>query len=231
MALKGTAFLALFNDIAPERDDEYNVWHSTEHVPERLTIPGITGARRYVNRSEQQFPYFTLYEMESTATMLSRPYLDLLANPTPWSSTMRPAFREFLRIPCKTLASFSEGVGGVLSIITLNAAEAPPEGVWPELCTVIAKLEGLTGAHAGVQDRSLPGPPGVKAAQALADTPTFVLMIEAQESVWLRRHSEAIRSGIRKGAPALELLTQREYALMLLLAALKPRVVSDGYAE
>ena len=46
MALAGTAFLALFNDFELDRELEYNEWHSREHVPARLTVPGITRARR-----------------------------------------------------------------------------------------------------------------------------------------------------------------------------------------
>ena len=45
------AFLALWNDFDPGRDEEYNRWHTYEHVPERLSIrlsstPGRVGCRR-----------------------------------------------------------------------------------------------------------------------------------------------------------------------------------------
>lgn len=125
MALDGTAFLALFNDFEPDRDAEYNEWHSREHVPERLTVPGIARARRYVNRADAQFPYFTLYEVTSSRSMLSPPYLDLLANPTPWSARMRPSFRQFLRVPCETLASVSKGIGGAILVVRLVGEGAP----------------------------------------------------------------------------------------------------------
>ena len=50
MSLKGTAFLALWNDIAAARDAEYNLWHTREHVPERLSVPGILTGKRYVDQ-------------------------------------------------------------------------------------------------------------------------------------------------------------------------------------
>ena len=50
MALAGTAFLALWNDFDPARDEEYNCWHTFEHVPERVGIEGIlTGQRRHLH--------------------------------------------------------------------------------------------------------------------------------------------------------------------------------------
>ena len=174
MALLGTAFLALFNDFEPARDGEYNEWHSREHVPERLSVPGILRARRYVDRGDARFPYFTLYEMESAAVMQSQPYLHLLDHPTPWSARMRPGFRQFLRIPCNGLGSASQGVAGAIGTWVLEGELAEADG--GGLCERIARLPGLTGAHAGRQDPALRGP-AVGAAQALSDAPTFVLLM------------------------------------------------------
>jgi hypothetical protein len=218
MALTGRAFLALFNDFDPARDDEYNAWHSREHVPQRLAVPGIARARRYVGRAEPRFTYFTLYEMASAATLQSRPYLDLLANPTPWSAAMRPSFRQFLRIPCRTLASAGEGVAGALAVLVCEAsaatAAAPP--AWQGLCDSIAALDGLVGAHAGEQDASAPGP-AVAAAQALAAQPTFVLLVEAQEARWLARQRSTITALMAQSLPDCRIAASHEYQLMHLL--------------
>jgi hypothetical protein len=215
MVLAGSAFLALFNDFDPARDEEYNEWHSREHVPERLTVPGILRARRYVNRADAQFPYFTLYEMESAAVMLSAPYLHLLDHPTPWSAKMRPSFRQFLRIPCAGLASASEGLAGSIASFVIEG-EGPQD--WPALCEQVVRLPGITGVHAGRQDPALRGP-AVAAAQALADTPTFVLLLEAQEARWLERHRAAIEAQL---APGLRVTSFREYQLMHVLTEGRP---------
>ena len=45
MTLKGTGFLALWNDFDPEREAEYECWHTFEHVPERVGIPGFEQQR------------------------------------------------------------------------------------------------------------------------------------------------------------------------------------------
>jgi hypothetical protein len=41
MTLQGTAFLAIWHDIAAEGEPEYNLWHTREHMPERVGIPGV----------------------------------------------------------------------------------------------------------------------------------------------------------------------------------------------
>lgn len=214
MALLGSAFLALFNDFDPARDDEYNEWHSREHVPQRLSVPGILRARRYVDRADERFPYFTLYEMESAATMQSQPYLQLLDNPTPWSAKMRPGFRQFLRIPCEGLASRSEGLAGAIGTWVLEGQASD----WAALCERIAQLPGMTGAHAGRQDAALRGP-AVGAAQALSDAPTFVLLAEAQE----RRRLDAQRAAIEALLPSgVRVTHRRAHELMHVLTEGRP---------
>ena len=104
MSLKGTAFLALWNDIAAARDAEYNLWHTREHVPERVSAQGFHGARRYVNRDHAYHRYFTLYDVATLDAFASTEYRDLLENPTPWSQSMRPDFsKELWRLSFITL--------------------------------------------------------------------------------------------------------------------------------
>ena len=47
MALAGRAFLAMWHDIAEAGDAEYNAWHTRQHMPERLGVPGFRVGRRY----------------------------------------------------------------------------------------------------------------------------------------------------------------------------------------
>ena len=44
---KGRGLLMVYSDVAPEHDDEYNRWYNEEHIPERLSIPGVLSAARY----------------------------------------------------------------------------------------------------------------------------------------------------------------------------------------
>jgi hypothetical protein len=96
-----TALLALWNDVDPVRDTEYNAWHAREHVPERLTVPGMLWALRYGRLRDGKMPqYLTLYGLRDVAVLDSAEYRRLLAEPTPASRAMRPALRNMARWVC-----------------------------------------------------------------------------------------------------------------------------------
>ncbi|CAN5781725.1 hypothetical protein BH09PSE5_BH09PSE5_13570 [soil metagenome] len=230
MALTGTAFLALFNGFDPARDDEYNRWHSGEHVPERLTVPGITSSRRYVGRDEALYTYFTLYEMASPDTMLSQPYLDLMKHPTPWTAAMRSGFRNFYRVPCATLASVGDGVGGALKIFVLSGNVGDDKAVasadWLALAAALTATTGCVAAHIGLEDTRLPGPPGLGAASA-EPVPTVAVLVEAQEARALHERSEQLSTLLRQGAPSWHVAGSHEYVLMHLLNEQPPKPVEQ----
>jgi hypothetical protein len=47
MALSGTAALAMWWEIDAACRDDFEHWHSHEHLPERLGIPGFRRATRW----------------------------------------------------------------------------------------------------------------------------------------------------------------------------------------
>lgn len=108
-----SAFLALWNDYPVERAEEYERWHTFEHVPERLTVPGMRAARRYVSADRRE-SFFTLYMLESCAVLDHSAYLDLVRNPTDWSTRMRPHFSAVLRIGAETTEAAGHGIGGAV---------------------------------------------------------------------------------------------------------------------
>jgi len=115
MPLEGSVFLALWNDFDPARDDEYECWHTFEHVPERVGVPGILRGRRYRAAERVEDRFFTLYEVVDRSVLGSAPYLDLVKHPTDWSREMRPSFRNVSRSPCETLVSVGRGMGGAVA--------------------------------------------------------------------------------------------------------------------
>lgn len=96
------ALLALWNDVDPEVEAEYEDWHANEHVPERLTVPGILDACRYAAMAPALRPrYLTLYALASAEVLDSSAYRHLLAHPTPASARMRPHLRNVARWVCR----------------------------------------------------------------------------------------------------------------------------------
>ena len=89
MALLGSAAMLLWFDIVPEQTSEHDDWHTREHFPERVGIPGFIRAQRWVASSPGS-RYFVMYEVADIGVLSSAPYLERLNNPTPWTRRMMP---------------------------------------------------------------------------------------------------------------------------------------------
>ena len=133
----GRAAVAMWWDVAPEVRAEWEHWHSSEHMPERLSIPGFLRGTRWVARSGEP-SYFVLYEVAELATITTGAYLERLNNPTPWSRKMMPHHRNMVRSLCAVRAGWGGGVPQVLAPIRFA-----PTAVLPKL----PRGQGLTGAH------------------------------------------------------------------------------------
>lgn len=154
MPLLGSAFVIMWHDIAPHSDAAYNLWHTQEHMPERIALPGFLRSRRGLNRALDRQVYFTLYECDDLGSTVSPDYQRSLNFPTEWTQRIAPHFRNFKRMSCETVFSRSRGVGG--SIATFRAdlpAGTDSPGALDSLAPAmeeIAGLPGVTGMHIGV---------------------------------------------------------------------------------
>src|SRR5690349_2626079 len=121
MPIAGRALLVLWNDVRRDREVEYDRWHTIEHVPERVAVPGFLGGRRYVDRTRERHRYFTLYELASLAALDTDEYRDLVAHPTPWSASMRTDFANFVRTPASLVESEGDGLGASIAVMCVAA--------------------------------------------------------------------------------------------------------------
>ncbi|HYI87504.1 MAG TPA: hypothetical protein VEX61_10440, partial [Burkholderiales bacterium] len=80
----GKAAVAMWWEIASEVRAEWEDWHTREHMPERLGIPGFLRGTRWIAESGQP-SYFVLYEAERVQTLTAGTYLERLNHPTRWS--------------------------------------------------------------------------------------------------------------------------------------------------
>src|SRR5258708_29829340 len=134
----GRAAVAMWWDIAPEMRAEWEDWHSSEHMPERLAIPGFLRGTRWVAESGEP-SYFVLYEVTHLATITGGAYLERLNNPTPWSRRMMPHHRNMVRSLCALRAGWGGGLPQALATVRLS----PRAAALPKL----PRRKGLTGAH------------------------------------------------------------------------------------
>jgi len=72
-------------DVPPEIEGEWNKWYDTEHIPNRLNIPGFLSARRFI-AIEGEYKYLTLYDLNSIDALTSEAYLKL----RDWEASLPP---------------------------------------------------------------------------------------------------------------------------------------------
>lgn len=147
MALLGNAAIAMWWDIAPAHRIEFEDWHSHEHFPERLSIPGFLRGSRWSGTNDG---FFVLYELEDYDTLTSPDYLERLNNPTPWSTKMMPHHRNMVRSQCRVMDSYGGAMAGSLLTVRVSPeagkADATRHALLDVLCRVPDEV-GLTSAH------------------------------------------------------------------------------------
>ena len=154
MSLLGTAAVAMWWNIRPEQRSEFGDWHSHEHFPERLSIPGFRRGSRWTSTLDAD-GFFVLYELEQYETLTSKGYLDRLNAPTPWSTKMMPHHLNMVRSQCRIEASFGGGVATSLATIRLSpqsGKEASLKTVFGQRLAELASKPGLTGCHLLITD-------------------------------------------------------------------------------
>lgn len=150
MGLLGEAVLAIWNDIAPGGDAEFVHWHTKEHIPERVGIPGFLRGRRYEAVAGEP-RYFNLYETENLRVLDGPAYVERLNNPTPWTRRSLPLFRNTKRTACRIVKSLGRGMGGALATLDMGPAAGHEQDfrAWLIDTTLPLLLDrpGIVGVH------------------------------------------------------------------------------------
>ena len=150
MPLLGKAAMLLSFDIVEDAVAEHDEWHTHEHLPERLSIPGFIRGTRWVSLHGKP-RYFVMYEVAQLATLQSEAYLERLNHPSPWTTRMMPNYRDMTRGFCAVSGSLGMGMGH-LGLLIRFKPETPAESslrAWL-LDDVLPRLparRGLGSAH------------------------------------------------------------------------------------
>jgi hypothetical protein len=148
MALLGNAAMLLWYDVLNEAVDAHDDWHTREHFPERVAIPGFLRAQRWV--AEAASPrYFVVYEVTDIGVLSDRPYLQRLNDPTPWTRRIMPAFRGMTRGFCKVVHRHGTVLGSSALTIRFSSGSTDKQRLADWLDETLAALmqhEGLTSA-------------------------------------------------------------------------------------
>jgi hypothetical protein len=135
----GSAAVAMWWDVDPGMRAEWEDWHTAEHMPERLALPGFLRGTRWVAESGEP-SYFVLYETAGLDTITSGPYLERLNHPSPWSRKMMPHHRNMVRSLCTVRAGWGGGLTQALATVRLSTLDN-------DLKIELPRAKGLSSAH------------------------------------------------------------------------------------
>ena len=214
MSLLGSAALAMWWDMAPAMRAEFEDWHSHEHFPERLSVPGFRRATRWLSATGGE-SVFVMYEVEAHAVLSSVAYVDHLNSPTPWSTKMMPHHRNMVRSQCHVRASRGSAVGR--HALTIRLAPAPGRD---------AELRSALAARID----TLASEPGLIGGHLLQhQAPELAMTTEQKIRSGADRSAAWVFVAIGYELPALERLADQELADVLTDAALVRENVRGSY--
>lgn len=206
MSLLGRAFLGIWHNIEIDWRDEYDAWHTREHMPERAGIPGFLRGRRYINYALKSHVCFTLYEASHAETFRSPAYLARLNAPTEWTQQVQPHMPDFVRGAFRPLVSLGEGIGGAMATLRIVAGGPDQRALLPQLteCAyAVSAMQGVCGVHVGQALNDVASAP-TKESKVRGDTDQrtddFVMMVEGISSGDLTARMDAIRQLLRDAA-------------------------------
>jgi hypothetical protein len=185
---KGLLIAAMdFSDVAA---DEFNDWYDTEHIPERLRVPGFLNAERWLGAAHPR-QSLALYDLDNVGVLHSAPYRAVGgANGSPWTKRVTGRTRSIIRLEGEQLrpgdALAPVGQAAAVLLISMNVApEAEAEfnewyntehipalgGVPGVLCARRYRGQGATQRYAAIYHFANPDVPGGAAWKSAANTP------------------------------------------------------------
>jgi hypothetical protein len=185
---KGILVAAMnFSDVV---ENEFHDWYDTEHVPERLRVPGFLNAERWIGAADPKVS-LALYDLDNVDVLHSPGYLAVGgANGTPWTKRVTGRTKMIIRLegeqilPGDKLAPI--GDAAALLFISMNVASEheadfnnwyndehlPALAEVPDvLCARRYRGSGATQRYCAVYHFANPDVPNSSAWKTAANTP------------------------------------------------------------
>lgn len=168
MHIPGRGILAIWHDLATGCEEDFLLWHTCEHMPERLSVPGFLHGCRYevMTGSPRVFNFYLTAKPE---ILTSDAYLARLNDPTPWTARVVPTLRNVNRSAGRVVASCGRGQGGVIVTLRVSPANEKQDDLkdWLEKTALPRMVEqpGMIAAHLWQADAAASG---VKTAESRA---------------------------------------------------------------
>lgn len=149
MTMRGTAALAMWWDMSAHMQQEFENWHTHEHFPERLGVPGFLRSTRWTDADGGE-RVFVLYELQDFSVLSSEPYVARLNAPTPWSTKLMPHHRNMVRAQTHVIASCGGVAARYAATLRFSAESDHVEAITRLLLPRMKTLSheaGILGAH------------------------------------------------------------------------------------
>jgi hypothetical protein len=159
MSLLGSAVLVNWGGIKPDKEEGYNQWHSKEHMPERISLPGFLRGYRAIGieGTNLNHKYFMMYEAKNKEVFVSKEYLERLNNPTEWTKEILSNYISPSRTICSVISSKSIGSGNFILTVRFLDEQFNKNHDLEQLKVFISKVtefQNITGMHFIVGDKS-----------------------------------------------------------------------------
>lgn len=163
---KGLLFASF--DFSTAHEDEFHDWYDTEHVPERLRVPGILNAERWIAVDNPKIAVAT-YDLETFSVLQSPAYLAVGGdNGTVWTKRVTSMAKRVMRfvgdqiVPGDVVAPANAG-GLLVASMNIDPAVEPEFTEWyntehlPQLAAVPGVLcaRRFRAGEAGVERKYL----------------------------------------------------------------------------
>lgn len=208
MSLLGSAAMLLSFDISSDAVSEHDDWHTHEHLPERLAIPGFLRGSRWI--ATRGLPrYLVLYEIDALATLTSAAYLERLNNPTEWTAKIMPSYHGMTRGLCSVVGSHGLGVGHLTYLVRFQpraeAAASVRSWLQDEVLPKLPAKRGVGSAHLlqGTAIAPMTNEQRLRGVDAGVDSALLVMGYEANALAELARDLVGPQHLERRGATAV----------------------------
>ena len=120
---KGILIAAMnFSDVA---EDEFHDWYDTEHIPERLAVPGFRNAERWLGANNPK-DSLALYDLDNVDVLRSAPYRAVGgANGSPWTKRVTGRTKSIIRLEGEQILpgdALAPAGAAALLLISMNVA-------------------------------------------------------------------------------------------------------------
>lgn len=137
--------LAIWNDVKPGREADFEYWFQTEHLAERLGVPGFRYGRRHEAISGAP-RFFVFYVTDGPEVLTSKPYLERVDNPTPMTRmVMSEVFLNMNRTVCRRVARRGGPRGAYAVAVRFD--ETPDEARTMQVMDALVKDTAVASAE------------------------------------------------------------------------------------